>query len=944
MKLKAYFFQLVIVYVLILGLVPALRAQIIISSPVRMQAFGSMKGRVVDGRTGMGIQGVSIMAKTGDTTMVSYTFSDDKGDYLLERLPVDKSIKISTFVQGYTGPVKEVKLNLMALSLTQDWQLQREANTLNEVEIKAKKPLFVIRKDTLEFDATAIKLLPHAILEDLFRRLPGMSIEKDGTISVNGKRADKIQIDGHDFFGGNISIATQNLPAGIVDKVQVTPSTSLSGGYNQLLKQASENVTINVLLKKDQNTGFIGNLSAGMGTRKRYSVNGLLGSFGGAIRYGLYTVAGNGAGMFNLPPVMQQGATLSQGSMQGSAGASGTGSSVSSGSSGSRAGSISGGNRDIKNISASFNMEVGKKIKVDGNYAYSVQHTFQDKLTDRENYFDAGGSLYQEKRNDSTGQQKHSFSTIIEYHPDSLSVLKFSPSLGISDNTSVEHSVAKTTGVQGSELNSAIADNKLTGRSQNFQHNLEFGRRSKDKKSGLSLNWAIGAANKSGSVSNLAQNEYFSSAGAGVKTIVNQKGSIMEKSFSNSLSFQMSQAIADRFTVGLEYSLNQKSENIVKRIFNNDPLSDCFGRLDSTLSGDNKNTVVEQFPSLQVAYRSKQFEISLNGGMRFSVQKTRILFLDTMINVRQRSLNPKLLARYNFSERSWVNFVYGISATMPSALQLSPITDNSNPLIQTTGNPFLKPSLSHNLNVAFSGFLPAAQLSMSAGGGYNVTKNKIVQDISYDTRGGQVQTFRNVDGSNSVSFTGGISVSRAFNNLNVRPGLRIALNSVNEVGYANNIKSETKGWQNSASADVSVSYKDILSFSPTASVFFNRTSYTLSLNTVQRYDIQDYGFDFKLSPMSRLEFDSHFSFQYNSQIPAEFQRRSSILNCAVTVRFLRKEELAFKASVNDLFNNAVANTTSLSPSFREDVSVNALKRYFLFTLQYNFNSLYGGNK
>lgn len=914
---------------------------------------GTVRGVVTDRSSGKAISGVSIMAKTTKSVLIAYTFTDEKGAYVLSKLPPETEFKLYSILYGYqsdTSAVQKIRFP-ESVNITRNLALSADLKLLDEVKIEARKPPFIIRKDTLEFDATAFKLLPHAILEDLLRRLNGVQINQDGGITVNGKKATKIQLDGRDFFGNNMSIATQNLSADIIDKIQVTPAENLAGKFDKMFKPVADDVTINVLLKKNSNTGFIGNLGAGYGSRERYTGNGFLSTLGGKIRYGFSGSAGNGnsgIGGMSMIPAGSSGMTgFSAGggagmlSVAGSLGAANIGGGGSSGGIGALAGVASGGLQDHKNVSGTFNTDLSKKLKIDGNYSYGYQKSITEKLTERFNFQDSEESVYNANQSGWNINNTHSYHANIQFTPDSLSSWRFMPGLNYSPYQKEENEQASNIGADGAKINSSDNVGHSEGTRKGFRHGLFFGTRSGNGKAAFTLNWNISADQHHELLNNRSSNEFFKGAVNGGQTNTNQKGTTNENSLNNHVAVRLSRSLGSSFTTAIEYQLNQQSSRKIKDVFNLDPQSHQYTDRDIQQSGNNKSNNLEQTAFFQLAYRKERLNVALNMGMKLIIQQNRLLLQDTIIRNKQRQFAPRLMFNYSFENNSSVNLNYDISSNTPSPEQLSPIADSSNPLVVLIGNPFLKTALGHNINAGFYKFIPQKEMSMNLSGTASFIKNQIVQDVNYDDQGRQVQSFRNVDGYGALRLSGSVQKGFHVKELGIQPSLNFSLNKTNDVGYINSKRNETRQWQYGGNIGVSLNYREFVSLSSSANLSFNQTDYSLDEREDLKYNTQNYSLNLKVSPVSRIELGSQLSHQYNSQIPVAFKRSATVLNSSVTYRFLKKEQLSFKVLLNDVFNNAIATSTVVTPSFRENTSLNVLRRYVLFSLQYNFSSLSG---
>jgi hypothetical protein len=920
---------------------PVLAQVLMEGKAVAVPVSATVTGQITASSSAHGIKGVSVLAKTVDNKLIAYTFSGKDGFYRLSKLPVNQEFRLFISLHGYRDTTAGTFLKYNVLHVYQkDWILSEEPGTLKEIEISAKKPAFTIRNDTLEFDATAFALLPHSILEDLLRRLPGILIDNNGGITVNGKQATKIEVDGREFFSGNMGIATQNLPAGIVEKIQVSPSRSPEEKFNKMLKPATDQVTINVVLKSDKKIGLLSNALVGYGTKERYAGNGMLSLFNDKSRFGLYGSAGNGNNIqTGGVQTLSSGPAAGMGAVTTISGAAGRNFSTASATSGGGApASAVPGVNDSKSLAGSFNGQAGNKIKIDATYNLGSQHSLKEKRTERINFQAAGGIRYYENEVGSAGNNSHSLSSTITYTPDSLSTWRFTPGINYGPHSEEKNSDIHSYNTEGSAINSSQIQNSSSGKRQGFSQGLYFGRKSADGKMGMTLNWTLNMNGSKDNLLNRSRSAFFSGSGANLQSNIDQTGNISEHTLGNNINLQLSRSIGNSFVAAFEYKLVQSATWTSKETYNRDPQT-SYGIPDSLLSGQSRNANLEQVPSFQLAYRKQRIDLALNAGMRFINQRNFLPLQDSVIVNRQSQFTPKLMFNYRFPNFSSLGISYDISSVAPSAEQLSPIADISNPLLIMIGNPLLKTSLGHNLNFSFNRFIPQKGISLNASSGAALVQNQIVRDVVYDNLGRQVQSFRNVDGARTLRLGGGIQLAYRLKDLSVQPAVNFSVNNKREVGFINKVRNQTIEWQYGGYAGLNINYRTLLSVSPSANISFSRSRYSVNTANNLDYNVQDYSLRLKISPFSRFEFSSQFAFLYNSQIPREFQRSSKLFNTNITYRLLAKEQLSIRLFVNDVFNNAAANRATVSPSFQENMSFNTLRRYFLFALQYRFDGL-----
>ena len=175
-----------------------------------MGQTGSINGNVRDSSTRDQLSLATITVfDPSDTSLITYRLSDQNGVFKVPGLPVNKPLRVVISFAGYNPLRKVVTLQDNQPLLLDTIYLSTTSKTLDEVLILAERPPVIVKKDTIEFNASAFKTLPTALVEDLLRKLPGVQVDRDGSIFVNGKRVNRILVDGKRFFGNDPKLATK---------------------------------------------------------------------------------------------------------------------------------------------------------------------------------------------------------------------------------------------------------------------------------------------------------------------------------------------------------------------------------------------------------------------------------------------------------------------------------------------------------------------------------------------------------------------------------------------------------------------------------------------------------------------------------------------------------------------------------------------------------------
>ncbi|NII26782.1 TonB-dependent receptor [Pseudoflavitalea sp. X16] len=791
-----------------------------------------------------------------------------------------------------------------------------KAQHLDSVFIKGHKLPFTIKGDTLEFNATAFKLLPNAVVKDLLRKLPGVIVGADGSITVNGKKVNKLQVDGRDFFVHNMEAAIGNLTAEVIDKVQVMESKPVERQRSLAVQPRTDDVMINLTLKKNRKAGVLGNVLAGAGTADRYAANGMLNLFGGKTRLGFYGSAGNeGAGRgggLTIAPV--------SGGMPSS-----------------------GGFTDNQSGAVNMNTQYGKELTVDANYSYSRSATHKETLLSRLNVLQDSSFMYNSDQQERSHHSSHQFSLGIRYEPDSLTIWNWRPMVSFGRSGNAVLNDAYSAGMTGKLINSLASGSHTAGTQYSVGSQLGFNKTSRNRRMNLAMSWDITVSNQDEKQNNRSVNDFYTATNHTTDSI-DQYSTSVQQGITNRIGINLSGKVTKHIVVALDYPLDWSVNKLRKETFPYNPASGKYDQIDSLLSNDNRSSSLTQAPAFQVAYKTDRMSLALNTGMRFIRQENQLRWKDSVVRIQQQQFSPNVQFNYTINSFSSLYAGYSISSSAPSAEQLSPVIDNSNPLYIRTGNPFLKASIGHFMHLGISGFRPSKGLSMHLAAHGSVTQNQVVNAIDYDSLGRQVSTYRNVNGAGRFSITGGMGINKRKDDWSITASTNLSASGSREVSFVAGRQNDFDKLTIGAHLYTSVGYKEWFILSPSANVDFTSSTYSLKSMPGATFNNQYYQLQLEVNAIKRLKFTMDVNYRYNSQIAVKENRQVTTCNSSVAYRFLAKEQLTLTASVQDIFNRNKYFYNQVADTYREQVQVNGLRRYGLLTLSYAFNRMHGNTQ
>src|SRR6266487_805242 len=277
----------------------------------------AVKGRVYDSVINKGLAYATVsLVKEKDSTLVSFSRADSSGSFKLNAVEKGRYL-VSTSYVGYVPVWKSIEVT--GTNNVEDIGnvFMQDVASAGEVAVNAKRPPVTINNDTLEFNTENFKTLPNAVVEDMLKKMPGVTVDNDGTVKVNGQTVKRVLVNGKEFFTGDVKMATKNLPADAVNKVQVFDKPSDQSAFTGI-DDGNKEKTINLKLKKDKADALFGRITAGAGTDKRYDAQANINKFKGNEQISFLGMSNNTNRQgFSLSDVLNFTGELSRGMRNG---------------------------------------------------------------------------------------------------------------------------------------------------------------------------------------------------------------------------------------------------------------------------------------------------------------------------------------------------------------------------------------------------------------------------------------------------------------------------------------------------------------------------------------------------------------------------------------------------------------------------------------------------
>ena len=905
----------------------------------------SVEGILQDATDKTPVPGATIKLIGSGASSKSYsTVSNNKGTFLFSDIPAGTYTLIATSI-GYQdkSTVVNIGSNTNDLGII---KVAKGAKTLQTVVVKDEAPTIKQKNDTMEFGASQYKVNPDATSEDLIKKMPGITVDKNtGAVTAMGENVQKVTVDGRDFFGNDATATLRNLPADIIDKIQVFDKLS---DQAQLTGFDDGNTTkaINIVTKVDMRNGNFGRIYAGYGTDDRYSAGGNVSFFNGDRRISFIGLMNN-VNLQNFQTQDLLGVTNSGnrgggGQRGGGGGAGGGGNNFTVGQ--------QNGIAKTNSIGVNYNDSWGKKIDVTASYFFNNSNTSNNQNINQQNIITKDSSNYYEENTLSDSRNYNNRVNFrMTYKIDSSNTILLTSYLNFQSNNSLND-------VTGINYIDEALQNKISQTANNLtseQHGNNLSNqvlfRHAFKKRGRSI--SLGITNSS---SDKLGNNYLNAINIySIPTIttdtIQQYSNL--KNHNNTYSFNLvyTEPISKKTLMQVNYNPSFQVNSADQETSNFDNGTSKYSLPDTSLSNKFNNTYNSQTTGVTFRTGDRNNFVSAGISYQYSELKSDQVFpgVSHIDNVYNNILG-NAFARFKFNAKSNLRIIFRSTVSPPSVTQLQNVINNTNQFFYTTGNPALQQQYNNSLIVRYNYTnTPKAQSFFAniflqtvnnyvANATYTAAKDSVLTNSIILNKGSQVSKPVNLNGyvgarsfftyatplkfmKSNINFNGGVS----FTNL---PGL---LNSVENVSKTFNYNLGTV-----LSSNISQYIDFTLSYSANINTVKNSIQPSLNNNYFQ----QTAGFSANLLTKKGLFFNNDLTNQYYHGLTGTDNTNYWLWNIAIGQKFLKKQMGELKLSVFDLLKQNRSISRNVTSSYIQDVNNQVLQQYFMLTFTYKLKT------
>jgi len=805
-----------------------------------------------------------------------------------------------------------------------------KADTLAPVVVE-QSPI-IVKKDTVEYLADAFKTKPNAVVEDLLKKLPGVQVDKSGTITAQGEQVTRVLVDGKRFFGDDPKMATKNLPPDIVDRIQVFDDLSDQSKFTGF-DDGNRVKTINITTKKDKRHGYFGKAVAGVGNNETYDNSVNLHRFDGDQQMSLVGQANDiNKQNFSIQDFLGGGGRGGRGGGGGGGGNAGAGgSSGGSGITTSWAGGIN------------YHDNFGKNTEGYGSYLFNSQHVSTASQSRSQNIITPDSSTFTDQASQSLRRNvNHRINYNLDQKIDSANSFIFRPNVSFQRTTTSSSQNSAYTGASSDSIYNTNGHSSQENHGINGSFDFLFRHKFAKRYRTYSIDLNLTRNTNEGSGANSSLNQHFSPLL--FTDTINQQINTNTNStnFSPTISYTEPLGKNQILEVNYNYTYNKNISN--RNTYAYDYLTNEYDRFDSLYSNDFQNTYYSNRITTNYRIQRQGYNFSVGSGIQMGNLHSLNYTKGTDLTQHYVNFTPTVNIQFNFSKTQNLRVNYTGRTGQPSVTQLQPIITTSDSINFTQGNPNLKQQFTHSLRLLYHNFDPTTQHVIFATVNASMISNDIQNSIVYlpsppNTKGSQLTMPVNLNGTYNVSgyFNYGFPLKKPKSNLSFISNISYNQSQT----LINNVSDYTRNTSLGETLSWTTNLKDNFDMN-----FSSSTTYYIARNTLQSYQNLNYftqvlSAEITYYTKSGWIFATDFDYTYNGNRAAGYNASVPLLNPSIAKQIFKNKRGEIRFSVFDLLNQNVSVSRSVSANTIVDSRSNVLTRYGLLTFTYNLRKFAG---
>ena len=891
-----------------------------------------------------------------DSTLFRGVTTGDDGSYTLTRVRAGEYHLVVSFL-GYQRQSRRIVAGREELAV-QDFTLAEGGTDLDEVNITGLAPRMEIRGDTTAFNADAYRVNRDASAEDLVRRMPGFTVE-GGRVQAQGEELRRVLVDGEEFFGDDATLALRNLPAEIIQQIEVFDQLSDQAQFTGF-NDGNTTRTLNVVTRIGMNNGSFGRINASYGTDERYMGSGNMNLFNGARRISVLGMSNNmnqqNFSSEDLLGVAQGAATGGRGGGMRGGGPGGGGP---GGPGGGRGGwSSSNNTRDfligqqggistVHSAGLNYIDRWGEKWRVSSSYFFNATGNTNNQAIERRFFSEIDSDqLYDEASLADTDNFNHRLNGRLEYTMDERNSMIITPRISFQQNTAAQ-------ALEGFTL----AGQDLLNRTSNFYEsdnsgyniagNMLYRHRFEKRGRTFSANLRSDFSSRTGDQLQIGESFFFDEQN--LNLISNQNTDILSRGQTVSTSFQYTEPVSERgqivagYTPGINLSVSEREA------WQFDEQSGTYTILDPNLTSRFDNRVYTHNGSGGYRFSTQTFNYNVNLAWQYTLLKGEQTYpIEVDTRKTYQNVLPSASMMYRFTRASNLMVRYNTRTSTPSATQLQDVIDISNPLQLTGGNPDLNQQYTHSLmaryrtanvekGTSFISFINVGYTLDYIGNlTFTAVRDTLIRDGIVLGRGSRLVTPGNTGNAwNARSFFSyGLPAGFIKSNVNLFSGVSYSLTPT----AINNATGNTRNIGLNGGMSVNSNISPEVDFTLSYNAGYNFVDSPENALIDNNYYTGRAGARVNVQLFGRLVLASEFSMTHYEGLDLDFDPDTYYWNGSVGYKFLPERAGELRLTVIDILGQNNSVNRIVQENYVEDVRSDVLSSYAMLTFAYNFRA------
>ncbi|MCW3072696.1 MAG: hypothetical protein JWO44_2586 [Bacteroidetes bacterium] len=903
----------------------------------------SLSGQLSDAGDQSPLIGASVILLKPDSSLYKGTTADLDGKFLVENINRGTYILKISFI-GYADDFRRLDMADVPVALG-SISLKPSSKMLKDVVITEKALTAVQKGDTTQYNAASYKTNPDANAEDLITKMSGVTTQ-DGKVQAHGEEVKRVLVDGKPFFGDDPNAVLKNLPADVIDKIQVFDQQSDQSKFTGV-SDGNTTKTINIITKPGMKNGTFGKVYAGYGYDDVYKAGFNINFFKGDRRISIVSQSNNineqNFSSDDLAGVLSS-SSGGGGGMRGGRGGMGGGNPGGGNSGSNFLVNAKNGISTTHAFGLNYSDKWNKKTEVSASYFLNYADNIAEQFTNRQ-YLPVSdsGIVYRENSINNSVNINHRFNLKLEWKMDTSNSITYTPKFSLQQNTGKSNLYGQNTSGNDT-LNRTTNFYNSEVMAYNFSNELLLQHKFKKQGRTISLN-LNGTLSSNTAQSDLHSiNTYYNDTSF-FSNVLDQQATLTKPGSSYGSNLTYTEPLGVKSILQFSYSNSFNFTENTKKTFNYSQSDDSYNNLDTLLSNVFNSEYITHKGGLGYRYNNAKLQFMAGANYQYATLTADQSFPYTYSLVRNyQNILPNAMLRYNFSTKKSLRIMYRTQTTQPAIDQLQNVLNNTNPTQLSIGNPGLQQNYENTMFLRYSSSNTEKATSFFAMLAGTYTDNYIANSTftaSKDTvrngiamqRGTQITQPVNVNGYvNLRSFiTYGIPLSILKCNLNINanaaytktPGI------VNDVmNYSN---AQTYGGGLTLSSNISKQ----VDFTLSTNLTYNTVENTINKQLNTQYYNQNSRLKMNVIFLKNVVFSTDLTHQYYQGLSQGYNQNYLLWNAALGYKFLKDQKAEIRLSVNDILEQNTSITRNTTETYIEDVRTNLLQRYFMLTFTYN---------